>query len=367
MKQVLFIDRDGILMHEPEDHQIDHVDKVRFLPGMFRYLGEIASKLNYTLVMVSNQDGLGKDSYPEAVFRPIQDLLIRSLEGEDIVFDEILIDRTFPEENSPNRKPGIGMLGKYVNGPYDLENSYVIGDRMTDMQLAKNLGTGAILLNALAAKDESAPVSFAAATWKDVFEYLYKKERKTAAVRCTSETKIEASMNLDGSGICDIHTGIGFFDHMLEQIGRHGLVDLFITLKGDLWVDEHHTVEDCAIVVGQLFKDALGRKAGIERYGFCLPMDDCKAEVLIDFGGRPWINWDVQFEREKIGEMPTEMFFHFFKSFSDHALCNLSIRAEGDNEHHKAEAVFKAFAKAILSAKTRHSNNTEIPSTKGML
>lgn len=367
MKRILFIDRDGILMQEPPDHQVDHIDKIRFLPGMFKYLGEIAAKLEYKLVMVSNQDGLGTPAYPESSFWPVQNLLLRSLESEGITFEEILIDRTFPEEGSPNRKPGTGMLLKYMNGPYDLENSFVIGDRMTDMQLAKNLGTGSILLNALQKIDNSAPITYEASSWKEVFEYLFKKDRKARAIRNTSETKIDGAINMDGNGIAQIQTGIGFFDHMLEQIAKHAQIDLFIEAKGDLHIDEHHTVEDTAIVIGQLIRDALGKKAGIRRYGFALPMDDCKAEVLLDFGGRPWINWEVSFNREKIGAMPTELFYHFFKSFSDHALCNMNIKAEGDNEHHKIESVFKAFAKALYSAKHKDSFNTDIPSTKGTL
>ena len=370
MKKVLFIDRDGILMQEPADEQIDRIDKVSFLPGMFSYLGEIVKKLDYVLVMVTNQDGLGSNSYPESDFWPYHDLLIRSLKGAGIVFDEILIDRSFAKEDSPYRKPNIGLLTKYIEGEYDLQNSFVIGDRWSDMQLAANLNANGIWLN----KRESnragnwrQAIAYEAKSWKSVFEFLISKERKAKSIRITSETKIEASINLDGEGLAEINTGLHFLDHMLDQICKHGGVDLFFDVIGDLQVDEHHTCEDVAIVLGQLFYDALGKKAGITRYGFALPMDDCRAQVLLDFGGRSWLEWDANFERERIGDVPTEMFYHFFKSFSDQAKCNLNIKAEGKNEHHKIEAIFKAFAKTIKMAKYRNGFDYSIPSTKGSL
>ncbi|MBK9257608.1 MAG: bifunctional histidinol-phosphatase/imidazoleglycerol-phosphate dehydratase HisB [Saprospiraceae bacterium] len=367
MQKVLFIDRDGVLMKEPSDYQIDHISKITFLPGMLKYMSEIAGKLDYLLVMVSNQDGLGTTNYPESVFRDVQGLLLRTLEGEGIVFDEILIDRSFPEENSPDRKPGTGMLHKYLSGSYDLKNSFVIGDRITDMLLAKNLGTGAILLNSFENEHPDITVDLKAAGWKEVFNFLFTLERKSRTQRITTETSIDGAINLDGVGNSQISTGLGFLDHMLEQIARHAGLDIYLNTKGDLKVDEHHTIEDTAIVFGKLIHQALAKRAGIERYGYFLPMDDSKAEVLLDFGGRSWLNWNVDFKREKIGEMPTEMFYHFFKSFCDHALCNLSITADGDNEHHKIESVFKAFAKAIKMAKTRNFIDTQIPSTKGSL
>lgn len=369
MQKILFIDRDGVIIHEPADYQIDDIKKLSFLPGVFYYLGEIARKLDYLLVMVTNQDGLGTDSFPENTFWPVQELIIRSLSGEGIVFDQICIDRSLPEENSPYRKPGTAMLTKYISGHYDLENSFVIGDRATDMQLAKNLGAKGILLKSdlHVVHDTYAVFVRKTQSWKDIYQFLISTERKAKASRITTETNIQGSINLDGSGICDIHTGLPFFDHMLEQIAKHGEIDLFLHTKGDLHIDEHHTMEDTAIVLGKLFNQSLGKKAGIQRYGFVLPMDEAKSQVLIDFGGRPWMVWDVVFTREKIGDVPTEMFYHFFKSFSDHAQCNLNISASGSNEHHVIESIFKAFAKAILMAKTRNTDNMNIPSTKGSL
>jgi imidazoleglycerol-phosphate dehydratase/histidinol-phosphatase len=318
--------------------------------------------------MVSNQDGLGTDSFPSNTFWPIQNFIISTLEGEGIFFDNICIDNSFPEDNSPNRKPGIGMLTKYLNGNYDLENSIVIGDRLTDIELAKNLGACAIRINGRGPiSDELQPyVLLDTNNWYDIKSYLLNKDRKAKSNRITTETNISASINLDGKGYSQINTGLGFFDHMLQQIAKHGEIDLYITTKGDLHIDEHHTIEDTAIVLGKLIDTALGKKAGIDRYGFALPMDDANAQVLLDFGGRPWLVWDVNFKREKIGDVPTELFFHFFKTFADHAKCNLNIRASGDNEHHLIESVFKTFAKTILMAKRRNGSNN-IPSTKGSL
>jgi len=370
MKKVLFIDRDGILMSEPADEQVDSLDKVIFPKGMFMYLGEIARKLDFVLVMVTNQDGLGTESYPESNFWPYHELLLRSLEGEGVVFDEICIDRSFAKDNSPYRKPNTGLLTKYMQGAYDIENSYVIGDRWSDMQLASNLGCKGIWLHP---RDTDKPgnwkesIVLKSNSWSDVFQFLMKADRKAKSIRNTNETKINAGLNLDGSGLAEIATGLSFFDHMLDQIARHGSLDLFISTKGDLEVDEHHTIEDTAIVLGKLFYQSLGKKAGITRYGYALPMDDCEAQVLIDFGGRPWIEWDVDFKREMIGDVPSEMWFHFFKSFSDEAKCNLNIRAKGNNEHHKIESIFKAFAKSIKLAKSRSESDFSIPSTKGSL
>lgn len=369
MKKILFLDRDGVLIKEPSDYQIDSIDKLEFLPGMFKYLGEIAAKLDYILVMVTNQDGLGTDSFPEKNFWPIQELIIRNLKNEGIIFDQVCIDRSFDHENSPYRKPGTAMLTKYMSSLYDLENSYVIGDRATDILLAHNLGSRSILLKSdLHSIDvTSVKPTHIARSWKDIYHLLVAEDRKAKVNRKTNETHITGSIHLEGSGISQINTGLAFFDHMLEQIAKHAQIDLFLTCKGDLHIDEHHTIEDTAIVLGQLFAEALGKKAGIQRYGFSLPMDDAQAHVLLDFGGRPWIVWDVVFKREKIGDVPTEMFYHFFKSFSDHALCNLNIKAEGSNEHHIIESIFKAFAKAILMAKTRNHEAMDIPSTKGSL
>ncbi|MEM9545894.1 MAG: bifunctional histidinol-phosphatase/imidazoleglycerol-phosphate dehydratase HisB [Bacteroidota bacterium] len=370
MKKVLFIDRDGILIEEPDDEQIDDLSKVRFLPGMFTYLGEIAKKLDFHLVMITNQDGLGTASFPEENFWPYHELLLRSLRGEGIVFNEIFIDRSFAHENSPYRKPNTGLLTNYIEGDFDLENSFVIGDRWSDMQLAANLGAKGIWLNR---RETERPGNWKEAiiakpnNWKEVFNFLMTLDRKAKSHRTTSETKIKATLNLDGQGVVEVKTGLKFLDHMLEQIARHGEIDLFVEANGDLEVDEHHTCEDVAIVLGGLFKKALGKKAGIQRYGFALPMDDCRSQVLLDFGGRSWLEWEADFKRERIGDVPTELFYHFFKSFSDHANCNLNIQASGENEHHKIESIFKAFAKALKMAKTRNPFDYSIPSTKGKL
>lgn len=369
MQKVLFLDRDGVLVHEPaDDPQIDALSKVKFTPGLFTNLSEIAQKLDYTLVMVTNQDGLGTSSFPEVDFWPAHNHIVDTLKGEGVVFSEICIDRSFEHDNSANRKPRTGMLTKYMEGQYDLENSFVVGDRLTDMQLAKNLGCKGIRINGRGeiSKDLMDTVVLDTGKWSDIKSYLYKIDRKAKSIRNTNETKISGSLNLDGSGISEIHTGLGFFDHMLEQIAKHASVDLFITTKGDLHIDEHHTVEDTALLLGTLFEQALGKKAGIKRYGFALPMDEAQAQVLLDFGGRPWIVWDVAFKRDFVGDVPTEMFFHFFKSWSDNAKCNLNIAAKGDNDHHLIESVFKAFAKAIKMAKTR-DDAMDIPSTKGVL
>lgn len=355
-QRLLFIDRDGTLIEEPADEQIDSFDKLRFVKGVLRNLSFICNKLDFRLVMVSNQDGLGTDSFPEETFWPVHNFVLRTLEGEGIVFDDQLIDRHFPEDNSPMRKPGIGMLMEYINNSeYDLANSYVIGDRDTDRQLAENLGCKALILG------------HDGVTWDKIAEILFAGERIAEYSRKTNETDIYVKLNIDGTGKCDISTGLGFFDHMLEQIGRHGMMDLTVHTDGDLNVDEHHTIEDTAIAIGECLANALGDKRGIERYGYCLPMDDCTCLVTLDFGGRPWINWHVDFHREKIGDVPTEMFFHFFKSLSDSARMNIDIRAEGENEHHKIEGVFKAMARAIRMAVHRDIFHYELPSTKGML
>ncbi len=379
MKRVLFIDRDGTINNEaPPTYQIDSWDKLEFYPGVFQYLGRIAAELDYELVMITNQDGLGTDSYPEENFWPIQQHIIRSLENEGIYFKSVLIDRTFPHENAPTRKPGTGMVTSYINNPaYDLVNSYVIGDRITDVQLAKNMGAKAIWMKqdeALGASEVSDKlqelkdvIELESPNWKDIYAFLKNGLRKVQHVRNTNETKINIELNLDGTGISDIKTGIGFFDHMLDQIARHGKMDLNIQVQGDLEVDEHHTIEDTGIALGEAIAKALADKKGIERYGFALPMDEASAKVLIDFGGRNWIVWNAHFRREKIGEMPTEMFFHFFKSFSDGARCNLQIECVGDNEHHKIEAIFKAFAKAIKMAVKKDPFSNYLPSTKGVL
>jgi imidazoleglycerol-phosphate dehydratase/histidinol-phosphatase len=363
MKKVLFIDRDGTLVIEPPiDFQLDSLEKLEYYPDVFQNLALIAKELDYKLVMVTNQDGLGTASFPEDTFWPAQNKIIQAFKNEGIEFSEILIDKSFPHENLPTRKPGTGMLTHYLKGDYDLSNSYVIGDRMTDVQLAKNLGCKAIYLSN--EKCEDAVLS--TPKWKDIYQLLKSEPRKSKVERITSETKIEVEINLDGSGKSSISTGLGFFDHMLEQIAKHGNMDLSVKVKGDLHIDEHHTIEDVAITLGEAFVRALGNKKGIERYGFLLPMDECLAQIAIDFGGRPWLVWEAEFKREMIGEMPTEMFMHFFKSFSDNAKCNLNIKAEGENEHHKIEAIFKAFAKAIKMAVGK-TDNYSIPSTKGTL
>lgn len=364
MKKVLFIDRDGTLVIEPPvDCQLDSLEKLEFYPGVFQYLGRIARELDYLLVMVSNQDGLGTDSFPEETFWPAHNKILKAFENEGIVFDEILIDRSFAHQNLPTRKPGTGLLTHYLKGAFDLEQSYVIGDRLTDVQLAKNLGCGAVYLSA---QSPCPDAELTTASWAEVYAFLSKKDRTAKVRRQTKETDISVTLNLDGSGKARMQTGLGFFDHMLEQIAKHGHMDLSVTVRGDLHIDEHHTIEDTALALGEAFARALGSKKGIERYGFLLPMDDCLAQVALDFGGRPWLVWRVEFKREKIGDMPTEMFPHFFKSFSDAARCNLNIQAQGDNEHHKIEAVFKAFAKALRMA-VAPSGHFSIPSTKGVL
>jgi imidazoleglycerol-phosphate dehydratase / histidinol-phosphatase len=369
MEKLLFIDRDGTLIHEPPtDFQVDSFEKLSFLPGVFTYLGKIARELDYKLVMVTNQDGLGTDSFPEDTFWPVHNLMMKSLEGEGIIFDEVCIDRSFEEQNLPTRKPNTGMLTHYMNGDYDLANSYVIGDRLTDVKLALNLGAKSIFIRNYDNPD-TAQVSIdkVVSNWKEIYEYLKLPERKVTHSRVTKETDIQIELNPDGTGNAEISTGLHFFDHMLDQIARHGSMDLKIVAKGDLHIDEHHTIEDVGIALGEAFLLALGDKKGIERYGFCLPMDDCLAQVALDFGGRNWIVWEAEFKREKIGEMPTEMFFHFFKSFSDAAKANLNIKAEGQNEHHKIEAIFKAFAKSIKIAAKRDADKMVLPSTKGVL
>ena len=356
MKKVLFIDRDGTLIKEPADEQIDSFEKLVFVEGMFRNLSFIRKNLDFEFVMVSNQDGLGTDSFPENTFWPVHNFILQTLKGEGVEFDNILIDNHFPADNHPNRKPGTGMLKDYINNPeYDLANSYVIGDRETDAQLAANLGCKALILG----KD--------GLTWEKIAEILFAGERIVEITRKTKETDITIHINLDGTGKCDIQTGLGFFDHMLEQIGKHGMTDLYIRCKGDLEVDEHHTIEDTGIVLGECLLKALGDKRGIERYGYSLPMDDCLCQVALDFGGRPWLIWDAKFNREKVGEMPTEMFQHFFKSVSDAAKINLNIKAEGTNEHHKIEGIFKAFARSIRMAVKRDIYHYQLPSTKGAL
>lgn len=378
-KRILFIDRDGTLIYEaPPTYQLDSYDKLTFYPHMFEYMTRIARELDYELVMVTNQDGLGTDKFPEDTFWPLHSLVMKSLEGEGIFFSAVHIDRTYPHENAPTRKPATGMLTQYLNNPdYDIPNSFVIGDRITDIQLAKNLGCRGIWLNNDASlgageiSDKVAALQDAIALetteWSRIYEFLKLDLRSVTLERNTNETKISISLNIDGSGKADISTGIGFFDHMLEQIARHGKIDLTIHVKGDLHIDEHHTIEDTGIALGEAFAKALADKRGMERYGFALPMDEADAKVLVDFGGRNWLVWNAEFKREKIGEMPTEMFFHFFKSFSDGARCNLNIACRGDNEHHKIEAIFKAFGKAIRMAVKRDPLSNYLPSTKGVL
>ncbi|SNR43203.1 bifunctional histidinol-phosphatase/imidazoleglycerol-phosphate dehydratase HisB [Flavobacterium sp. ov086] len=378
MKKVLFIDRDGTIVLEPENYQLDALDKVEFYPKAFQYLAKIANELDYELAMVTNQDGLGTDSFPEDTFWPTQNFILKAFENEGVLFDDIFIDRSFPEDNAPTRKPRTGMLTKYIDNPaYDLANSFVLGDRLTDVELAKNLGAKAIFINdndgigsnEISSKREELDETIILQTmsWKTIYEFLKLEARSASITRKTNETDIFINLNLDGTGKSKIETGIAFFDHMLDQISRHGQMDLEILVKGDLEVDEHHTIEDTAIALGEVFAKALGNKLGIERYGFCLPMDDCLAQVAIDFGGRNWLVWETEFKREMVGKMPTEMFFHFFKSFSDGAKANINIKAEGTNEHHKIEAIFKAFAKAIKVAVKRDTEKMILPSTKGML
>ena len=375
MKRALFIDRDGTLVIEPPvDYQLDSLEKLVFYPKVFRNLYFIRKQLDFEFVMVTNQDGLGTDSFPEDTFWPAHDKMLKTLEGEGIRFDDILIDRSFPEENSPNRKPRTGMLGRYLSGEYDLANSYVIGDRLTDMQLAANLGAKGIWLRpddveARQLLTENTAISPVLITddWDRITEYLFAGERRATIRRTTKETDIFVEVNLDGHGRTEISTGLGFFDHMLDQIGKHSGIDLTVRVKGDLEVDEHHTIEDTAIALGEALLKALGDKRGIERYGYCLPMDDCLCSVALDFGGRPWLVWDAAFHREKVGDMPTEMFLHFFKSLSDAARMNLNIKAEGTNEHHKIEGIFKALARSIKLAIRRDIYRYELPSTKGAL
>ncbi|MEW5675391.1 bifunctional histidinol-phosphatase/imidazoleglycerol-phosphate dehydratase HisB [Flavobacterium enshiense] len=377
-KKVLFIDRDGTLVLEPNDYQLDNFEKLVFYPLALQYLSKIVKELDYEIVMITNQDGLGTVSFPEETFWPVQNLILKTFEGEGVAFDNIFIDRSFPEENAPTRKPKTGMLTSYLNNSdYDLENSFVIGDRITDVALARNLGSKAIFINNeeklgenevdYSFNDLKISISLTTTCWKSIYEFLKLKERSATVNRKTNETDIKITVNLDGSGKSNINTGLAFFDHMLEQIARHGQIDLDIQVKGDLQVDEHHTIEDTAIALGEAFAIALGDKLGMERYGFCLPMDDCLTQVAIDFGGRNWLVWEVDFKREMIGQMPTEMFFHFFKSFTDGAKANLNIKAEGTNEHHKIEAIFKAFAKAIKMAVKRDAEKMILPTTKGLL
>ncbi len=373
MKRAIFLDRDGTLIFEPEDEQIDTLEKLEFVPGVFRNLYLIQKNLDYELVIVTNQDGMGTTSYPEESYWLVQDKIIKSFENEGVVFDDVLVDKSFLHENLPTRKPKTGLLGKYLNGEYDLANSFVIGDRLTDIELAKNLGAKGILLNngtlsqELVASGLENHCVLVSEDWDDIYACVAAPERTAEVRRTTKETDIRVFLNLDGSGKCTISTGLNFFDHMLNQIGRHAGVDLDIRVKGDLEVDEHHTIEDTALALGEAFQKAVGNKTGMERYGFCLPMDDCLAQVAIDFGGRPWLVWEAEFKREKLGDMPTEMFMHFFKSFSDSAKCNLNIKVEGNNEHHKIEAIFKALAKAIKMAIRRDLYNFDLPSTKGTL
>jgi imidazoleglycerol-phosphate dehydratase/histidinol-phosphatase len=375
MKKVLFIDRDGTLAMEPKDFQLDSLDKLIFYPEVFTYLGRIARELDYELVMITNQDGLGTNSFPEDTFWPTHNFLLKSFKNEGVIFENILIDKSFPEEKAPTRKPQIGLLTEYLNSEnYDLHNSFVIGDRVTDMELASNLGAKGLFLcnNDRLGEEESGQypsevIALKTTKWKEIYSFLKLEQRIVTQRRITKETSINMKLNLDGSGKSHIDSGIVFFDHMLDQLARHGGIDLELIVKGDLEVDEHHTIEDTAIVLGEGFAAALGDKLGIERYGFCLPMDDCLAQVSIDFGGRNWLVWKAEFKREMIGKMPTEMFMHFFKSFSDAAKANLNIKAEGINEHHKIEAIFKAFSKAIKSAIKRDSDKMILPSTKGSL
>lgn len=371
MKKVLFIDRDGTLILEPADEQIDSLEKLEYYPGVFTWLGKIARETDYELVIITNQDGLGTDRFPENTFWPAHEKMMKAFANEGIQFSNVFIDRSFPHEKKPTRKPGTGLLTGYFSAKYDLKNSYVIGDRLTDVELAKNLGAKGILLKDASLnsgmKDSTLDGVCALTTesWEDIHTLLTNPNRISTVTRKTKETDIQVALNLDGSGKSSISTGLGFFDHMLDQLAKHGNLDLDIKVKGDLQIDEHHTIEDTALALGEAFLQALGNKRGIERYGFCLPMDDCLAQVALDFGGRPWLVWETEFKREKIGEMPTEMFSHFFKSFSDATKCNLNIKAEGTNEHHKIEAIFKAFAKSIRIAVKKDGN--ELPSTKGIL
>ncbi|HRV55057.1 MAG TPA: bifunctional histidinol-phosphatase/imidazoleglycerol-phosphate dehydratase HisB [Mangrovimonas sp.] len=377
MKKVLFIDRDGTLIREPADEQIDTFEKLSFYPRAIQNMAKIAKELDYELVMVTNQDGLGTNSFPEKTFWPVHNFILKVFEDEGVVFSKVCIDRTFPKDKAPTRKPNTGMLTEFFSEAYDLENSLVIGDRLTDVELAKNLGSKAVYINTqtylgtneISVKRETLEtvIALETASWDAIYEFLKLGSRVAEISRKTNETDIYIKANLNGSGKSNISSGIAFFDHMLDQLSRHGNLDLEIKVDGDLEVDEHHTIEDTAIALGKVFSKALGSKLGMERYGFCLPMDDCLAQVTIDFGGRNWLVWDANFTREMIGQMPTEMFFHFFKSFTDGAQCNLNIKAEGANEHHKIEAIFKAFAKAIKMAVKRNPDNLILPTTKGLL
>ena len=377
MKRVLFIDRDGTMIKEPADEQIDSFEKLEFYPKALYYLSKIAEELDYELVMITNQDGLGTDVFPEDTFYPVHNFIIETFKNEGVVFEKQYIDRSFPKDKSPNRKPQTGLLTSYFSDEYDLQNSYVIGDRMTDMELAKNLNSKGIFINnqsnlgasetSVSDKELEVFICLETESWKAIYEFLKLDQRTAEISRKTKETAIYVKLNLDGEGKSNIDTGLAFFDHMLDQIARHGNMDLEIQVKGDLEVDEHHTMEDTAIVLGEAFAQALSDKRGMERYGFTLPMDDCLAQVAIDFGGRNWLVWEAEFKREKIGDMPTEMFFHFFKSFTDGAKANLNIKAEGQNEHHKIEAIFKAFAKAVKVAVKRDAEKMILPSTKGLL
>lgn len=376
-KKVLFIDRDGTIIKETADEQIDAFEKMIFYPKAFTWLGKIAQELDYELVMITNQDGLGTDVFPEDTFWPVHNFILKSFENEGVVFSKVFLDRTFPHENKDTRKPGTGLLTEYFSEEYDLANSFVIGDRLTDMQLATNLGAKGIYINdntnlgtgeiTISEEELNKDIALETSDWEKIYEFLKLKDRVATLSRKTNETDINITLNLDGTGKSNIDTGIAFFDHMLDQIARHGQMDLDIAVKGDLEVDEHHTIEDTAIALGEVFAQALGNKLGIERYGFCLPMDDCLAQVAIDFGGRNWLVWEADFKREMVGKMPTEMFFHFFKSFTDGAKANLNIKAKGINEHHKIEAIFKAFAKAIKVAVKRDADKMILPSTKGVL
>lgn len=374
MKKVLFIDRDGTLINEPpEDFQVDSLEKLEFIPKVFRVLYQIRKNLPFELVMVTNQDGLGTEAFPYEDFNPAHEKMLKAFKNEGVTFDDILIDKSFPEDNAPTRKPRTGMLGKYMEGDYDLENSFVIGDRLTDIELAKNMGCKAILFydekmkapEGLAAFNDSCLL--VSNDWEKIYAYLALPERSASVERNTRETQIKVELLLDGTGKSTIETGLGFFDHMLEQIARHSGMDVIITVEGDLHVDEHHTIEDTALALGECLAKAIGNKRGMERYGYALPMDDSLAQVVIDFGGRPWLEWEAEFKREKVGDMPTEMFYHFFKSLADAAKCNLNIKVEGDNEHHKIEAIFKSLARAIKMAIRRDPFNYELPSTKGVL
>lgn len=376
-KKVLFIDRDGTMIKETEDEQIDAFEKILFYPKAITFLAKIAKELDYELAMVTNQDGLGTANFPEETFWPVHDFIVKTFENEGVVFNEVFIDRTFPEDNADTRKPKTGLLGKYTSAKYDLPNSFVIGDRLTDMELAKNLGAKGIYINdrthlgtneiTVNKEELYSHIILESNDWEKIYEFL-KLENRTASIsRKTDETKVEITINLDGTGKKQIDTGLAFFDHMLDQLARHGQMDLKITVNGDLEVDEHHTIEDTAIALGEVVAKALGNKLGIERYGFSLPMDDCLAQVALDFGGRNWLVWEAGFKREKVGDMPTEMFHHFFKSFADGAKANLNIKAEGANEHHKIEAIFKAFAKSIKMAVKRDVEKMVLPSTKGIL